>query len=682
MAFIGNQPRWRSGTFTPQSADPTNPVDGMTFISDGTSREKGLWRYDQASTSWVKVGSGANTDVIYIDDNFQSGVSSWVTYADAAGTVPVDGIGGSPNITFASSTSTPLRGTAEGLLTKDAANRQGQGISRAFTIDAADRAKLLTIKFDYATSTNFVDNDIRVYIYDVTNAAIIRVVPEDIKATSLSGTFLGTFQTASNSSSYRVILHIASTNASAYTLEVDNFSIRPVNSANSSIVSTQVSRSTSQSIANSTDTTIIFDAKTHDTTNMYNTSTGAFTIPESGYYSIDVAIEFASTSGSGYRQVYIGTVANSATGTIYADTYSPGAASGVGTRCIINCVQYIPKGTVLYVNTFQNSGGALNINGGGISPTLGRTSAAFTKIPSPVNSDFSSGNLIAFRGTNSAGTTLAANTDVLIPFTTEYDSTGSWSADTYTVPESGKFAVMAATRLTAPSTTISGANGNNIQMLLFKNNILNSTLAYTPISTTSSVTYGLSGSTVLDLVKGDTLRIYVRQDTGASRTLTASSTVNHLSIFKVPTVGASGNAGEKVIMQATQNSGQTINTTRTKVVYNTLVNDTHAAYNTSTGNFTAPVSGYYHINASVYWQSRTYTNNENYLMINLTNSVGNEIKAQQMFMATGTNSVNQNISADIYLAKGEIVNIVGISQGSSNSLVPNGVYNWLSIHLI
>lgn len=78
-----------------------------------------------------------------------SNISGATAYADAAGTSPIDGVGGSPTVTITRTTSSPLRGAASYLLTKDAANRQGQGVSYDFTIDSAQKGRSLSVLFDY-----------------------------------------------------------------------------------------------------------------------------------------------------------------------------------------------------------------------------------------------------------------------------------------------------------------------------------------------------------------------------------------------------------------------------------------------------------------------------------------------------------------------------------------------------
>lgn len=62
MSFIGNNPKWNTGKFNPQSADPSNPVEGQTFYSDGTPRVKGLWVYKNGD--WVKVAEGSAGNLV------------------------------------------------------------------------------------------------------------------------------------------------------------------------------------------------------------------------------------------------------------------------------------------------------------------------------------------------------------------------------------------------------------------------------------------------------------------------------------------------------------------------------------------------------------------------------------------------------------------------------------------
>lgn len=193
--------------------------------------------YDDGSILKL-VGSGSGGSVNFISDGDAEGSNIWTAYADAAGTRPVDGTGGSPTVTAAISATTPLAGTNSFLLTKGASNTQGQGIATTFSVDLAYRAKVLQIEFDYILSSgtftagsSSADSDVIAYIYDVTNSTLIE--PSSIKllsnSTTLGDKFVANFQSSATGSSYRLILHCATTSASAYTLKLDNFRVGPSN---------------------------------------------------------------------------------------------------------------------------------------------------------------------------------------------------------------------------------------------------------------------------------------------------------------------------------------------------------------------------------------------------------------------------------------------------------------------
>lgn len=178
-----------------------------------------------------EIGSSSSGGINYLINsnkawNFDDGASTgWGVYADAAGVAPVDGTGGSPNVTFAASATAPLRGAYSGLFTKDAANRQGQGVSVDFTLDTQDIGKPFTFSFDTSASSAFTGlsgtESMRVYCYDVTNTTLL---PGYVDVAPGSSTTKGYFL-ATSSTSYRFILHVSGTGTSAWTLKIDNVTI-------------------------------------------------------------------------------------------------------------------------------------------------------------------------------------------------------------------------------------------------------------------------------------------------------------------------------------------------------------------------------------------------------------------------------------------------------------------------
>lgn len=143
---------------------------------------------------------------------------------------------GAAQLALVRSTTLPLDGIASYLLTKDAANAQGQNISFPFTITEANMAKVMQINFDYKVSagtftagSRTTDSDVIVYIYDVTNNTYIE--PSSIKLlaspTTFGEKFQASFQTSATGSSYRLLFHVATTTANGFTLQLDNIVVKP-----------------------------------------------------------------------------------------------------------------------------------------------------------------------------------------------------------------------------------------------------------------------------------------------------------------------------------------------------------------------------------------------------------------------------------------------------------------------
>jgi hypothetical protein len=224
---------------TPEGA-VTAPVGSIVLRTDTGDVYKKT--SGSGNTGWVDVSSGGASsgypNINYITNyGTESSTSGWNSYNDSA-SVPVDGAGGTVSgTTYTRSTSSPQRGSANLLMSKDASNRLGEGISYDFTIDSADKASVLQISCETQVSSgtfnagsSTTDSDVTIWILDVTNSRIIQPTTYRIYSNSstLSSKFLGTFQASPDSTSYRLIFHIGSTNASAWALKIDNIYVGPV----------------------------------------------------------------------------------------------------------------------------------------------------------------------------------------------------------------------------------------------------------------------------------------------------------------------------------------------------------------------------------------------------------------------------------------------------------------------
>ncbi len=168
---------------------------------------------------------------IYQGDTLQ-GIN---TYNDGASAVPTNGTGGVvTGLTTTLNTSTPLVGTSSLRYSKDASNRQGMGWSYDFTIDrlSSDQSNPLFFQMYYRTSSAYLSNEMRLFLYDVTNGTLLTLndisnnsgnviaAPGDAQISAVGFTVQA-------ATSYRLIWHIAGTSALAYDIDFDCFVSSP-----------------------------------------------------------------------------------------------------------------------------------------------------------------------------------------------------------------------------------------------------------------------------------------------------------------------------------------------------------------------------------------------------------------------------------------------------------------------
>ena len=213
----------------------SSPATGLQIFNSSTSKAN---VYD--GTSWQEIGGGAGEINFITNGTGEAGTTGWVLYDDGAVAAPVDGTGGSTStLTLTTQATTILRGDNSFKLAKSAADGQGEGISFDFTLDTADKNKLLKISFDYNTDLTYTDNDIKVYIYDITNTTLITpndngLIGKD-KDDNASGARTISWS-STDSTSYRLIFHQTVTNASTADLYLDNVIVGPGSVATGAVI--------------------------------------------------------------------------------------------------------------------------------------------------------------------------------------------------------------------------------------------------------------------------------------------------------------------------------------------------------------------------------------------------------------------------------------------------------------
>lgn len=557
---------------------------------------------DLSADRWRQIGQ---EQVNYIATNSGDLTVGWTPYADAAGAQPVDGTGGSPTITWGSTPTTPLRGRNSFLLTKTNVNSQGQGVSYSFTIDRADSTggigpAVQQISFDYEIAsgiygygTSSTDSDLTLYIIADPTGTPTVIQPAGYKIDG--GRVRATFQPLKTTSSYRLCLHIATTSASAWTMQLDNFSVGPQVRSYGPAMSDWVSYTPTGSWTTNT------------------TYSGRWKrVGDSAQFFIKATLSGAPNSATFTVNLPSGMVIDSSkivTSVSTGEALGAAAISDAGTRGYL--------GTVAYNNTTSvrvlqpNSG-----NAGGVDQAnpivFGTGDEVALEFQVPIVG-WSSNTLIsdsadtrvvslAVAPSTGSGTIGAAFNDVTFAGTILKDTHGAFNGTTYTVKVPGDYWVSAGLEYNHSSVSV----GTTMAVAVYRNG---SSINSAPIKATSTsvVNYNPVISTIVSNCKvGDTITIRSWSN-GTSPSLSASFGGNYVNISMVS--GPSQIAASEVIAaKATWSGSQTITTSSATLQYDAKVFDTHNAItglNSSAFKFTCPAPGIYKVSAGFLSASTT-----------------------------------------------------------------------------
>jgi hypothetical protein len=540
------------------------------------------------------IGGGIN----YISNNIaENDTSGWVTYNDGSA-IPVDGTGGSPVITWTRTTSSPLRGGASFLFTKDAANRIGQGVSYDFTIDSTDKAKPIYVSFDYLPS-GFTDDWLSVWIYDVTNAALIQPAPYLIKNVVNTESFAAVFQSSSNSTSYRLIINNTTTSASAYTVKFDNFKAGPSYAVmGSPVTDWQSYTPTTQGLGTLGGGSNAYWRRNGDSIDiMARLLTGTVTAVEARVY-LPSGLSVDTSKLAGGRTVIAPLARETATaGNIVAVQANSGASNYLtfGTWTNAGSPFVVSTGTGLFGNSEQISF-LITI------PVLGWSSSVLM-------SDNADTRVVALNRLKTGSQSINQSVNSYLDFpSAQVDTHGAWVAGTGYVSGAGTWTVspkficpvfgvyeVEASVLCTPAAAWTVNNAAALSIHKNGSSIIAGSAAYAWAATTSPVPLIVHGN--IQCNAGDTLQIsgVANMDPSWSAE-TGALRINRLSgpsqIAATETVACRVYASS-----ATSVSDNTI----TKVAYNSKSFDSHGSFNTSTNTFTAPVGGVYLVIGHIEW---------------------------------------------------------------------------------
>jgi hypothetical protein len=634
-------------TLDGQASAPANPSAGnfKLYVSDTTSK---LTLLDSNGTA-TSVGAGGTGTNFITNGDAEAGTTGWSVYKDASATSPADGTGttGATAVTITASSTNPLAGSKSFVISKGASDLRGEGVGYDFTIDAANKARVQSIKFDYIVNsgtftagTSSTDSDVTVWIYDVTNSTLIQ--PSSYKLLSNSSTvsdqFQAEFQTSSNSTSFRLIFHIASTSASAYELKIENIQVGP--------------------------SAYVYGTPISDWASYTPTFTGFGTVGTQSfeYRRVGSNIEIRGRFVTGTNTATEARISLPSGLTSSSSIATIAIAGNLGSSTTIAGAAYVtiePSVTYLTISyTSSGTSGLTKQNGNTFS--AGTTLQVNASLPvagfssSVQMSDSTSTRVVDFAGYLAASTSCTANTTD-IPWTTQKDSHNANNAGVYTVPVAGDY-------LYSVTWIASGASSNSVYV--------NGTI-YKKIGGINATAW-TSGTVIIPNLKvGDT--ISVRGDTTVTVTgnaTVASASNVHISRISGPSQIA---ASETVAARYSVTTGA-LTTGGTPINFETKEYDSHGAVTTGAGvwKFTAPISGLYRASATLYLNGSAaiafYKNGT------IHSGVGNI-----------TSAATLSGSATIPLNAGDTIDFRASSSGTpQNTGAPNTINssNWISIERV
>jgi len=462
------------------------------------------------------IGGGGGSKNYIGNAKAESGTTGWATYADAAASSPVDGTGGSPNITWTQTSSSPLEGTYSFLLTKDAANRQGEGVSYDFTIDLGDdnggvfvaSCSYMPTSGTFSGGSETTDSDVTVYIVSKEFGTVIQPSYYKLQASvngkaAKSTAYFQLPVSAGGGSArqFRLCYHVATVSTAAYTVKLDEVSVGP--SAGAGVQSAQnlcsYTHGGGQTI-NTSWATILFGTKTVDDNALYNTGTGVLTFSEAGDYTVFASMLSSGVTLSTSQSVQLRVRKNGSDVLCQSVTYGNGALNSYG---------------VITGKTFRvNAGDYIEVQGYSDSSTTTSAGAAMFNYFSVVKESSTSSSVYPSISM-SAGKTTGSHTasgswqDVTSWDSPLMDRGGNFNATTgvYTVNEPGDYDIFGSISF------VYNATGNRAVRIYYNNSIAYSGGEVVPSATTLvTIPFGKT----LPCKSGDTIRIQAFQNSGVS----------------------------------------------------------------------------------------------------------------------------------------------------------------------
>jgi len=185
----------------------------------------------------LKLGSSGAINYV-LDPDAENGIGAWTTFNDGAGSQPINGAGVAAisGVTFNTvSGGSQLRGNNSYQVSKLTVNAQGIGWAYDIAIDPNDQGRVIQLSYDYNivntsgtftfATTSGTASDVTMWVYDKINGTIQQLSPYSLVGPK--DKYRGVFQAAYNSIQYRLIFFVATANTNAWNFIFDNVIAQP-----------------------------------------------------------------------------------------------------------------------------------------------------------------------------------------------------------------------------------------------------------------------------------------------------------------------------------------------------------------------------------------------------------------------------------------------------------------------
>lgn len=557
------------------SATPASPIAGQKKVypkSDGK-----LYTLNSAGVE-VAVGAGSSGGINYLSANpdAETTIAPWVTsHNTAASAIPDTGFVAGTTTTWARTTVSPLRGVGSFLVTKDAANRQGEHADYAFTIDQADQGQVLSIQADYTVASGtYADGDLNVWIWDPVNNVAIQPAGFKILNTTAQLKIAATFQTATNSNLYKLIVFVASTSASAYSVKFDNWYVGPQLKSYGPFISDRVAYVPTITNFGTTTSVAFYSKRVGDELYVWGTFIAGTGVASLG--TITLGYNGANNNVTGDT-----TKIASGTHLVGHGAVSASSAAFFGVDVLYNSA----TNALNLSQQTSSSNGLTAVNGSSFS--AGSEVDFFAQVPIV---GWSSGQLlssdadtrvVAARFTKNGNQTTAAADNIITAWSVDYDTNGGLTGgNTYTVQVPGYYRIALFAQIGATS-AVAGYKING------------GATSYMGTGAASTTTFDrASGSDVRKLGAGDVITPVLF--TSGAVSILAPTTTFSIERLSGPSQIA---ASESVNARYGGSTTTLTNSATSKIAFTTKQSDSHNAFSTDT--FTVPTPGKYRVTMSI-----------------------------------------------------------------------------------